>query len=70
MSLVLMTPFVLRYKDKVVESDLRDESARGKLNRLLSRQPVCYTAHQVFCLLLCCPPGFSASHALNAQIMI
>ena len=32
----------------MVESDLRDESARGKLGRLLSRQPVCYTAHQVF----------------------
>jgi len=38
---------LLQYKDKVVESDLRDESARGKLGRLLSRQPVCYTAHQV-----------------------
>ena len=35
----------------MLESDLRDESARAKLNRLLSRQPVCYTAQQVFCLV-------------------
>jgi hypothetical protein len=38
---------LLQYKDTILESGLRDEAARGKLGRLLARQPVHYTADQV-----------------------
>jgi len=38
---------LLQYKDRVLESDLRDEESRAKLGRLLSREPVCYSAAQV-----------------------